>query len=201
MIQFIIPSIGRCSLGQTLASLLAQTDPQWSATVLFSDMKSMTGVSLSPYSDDPRIHVMNRSHQCVMEMMETETPHHPDLWIAVLREGYTCSPHVVKVFHQALLQPLASLGTVMVVNREIPVMAFPVWQQQSCPFPDDEIVSSPIYTTGRPIMDVYTPDHELQQPHIITRATRSSYTLMAGIMMLTLLGNIGLNWKSCHAKR
>lgn len=52
LITFIIPTIGRSTLSNTLDSLIKQTNPNWKAIVIFD------GISSTIQNTDPRIHII-----------------------------------------------------------------------------------------------------------------------------------------------
>jgi hypothetical protein len=100
LITFIIPSVGRPTLGRTLQSLQAMSNPGWNAIVVFD------GVDPVPPVADPRIVYTSISKQgyanCAGQVRNQGIRHVKTQWVAFVDDDDILLPNYLDKFYEEL---------------------------------------------------------------------------------------------------
>lgn len=101
MITFIIPTIGRNTLEQSVQSILQQTNPNWKIVILFDGIQS-TFQSSNPQIQVVEIEKKGKDRNSAGLVRNEGLQYVDTEWIAFLDDDDTVSPHFVETFYSEI---------------------------------------------------------------------------------------------------
>lgn len=103
MITFIVPSIGRPTLAETVQSINTQTSPQWEAIIVFDGVKPITDIASSPKIQILEITKKGEGTNSAGNVRNEGMRNVNTDWIAFVDDDDVISPDFVDTFQREII--------------------------------------------------------------------------------------------------